>query len=397
VRVLVFAALVAIAGSAIVLVLAAADWPTMRYRQDDFISYWIGSRALLDGVDPYDPAVYRAFHDAVGSRAFEFVPPGVGFYYPLSTAVATLPVALLPVAVAAPFWFVTQLVAAVAALVALGGRLFLVHARRDLVLLLVLGALMQPTFILSGDGNITHYLLGIVGGSLALLLAGRPVPSGLVLGLGVVKPHLLLVYVPALVLFAPRADRLRLVVGGALSSGALLAVSLALRPGWIGEWATQTIHLPSDAYGTATLWAIVPGELHGIAVALALAALAGLLVWQRRSRPSLQVSAGAALSLSLFLAPYSYSGDQAVLLVGVAAFIALVAELRPRPRAVLLLALVATSSAWFLPWAAGLVPAGLELKLPAPALCVLLVGTQLLVSRRLRGPRVGVARAGADA
>ncbi|MDP9321948.1 MAG: hypothetical protein M3P16_12725 [Chloroflexota bacterium] len=45
---LVFAAL---AGSAIVLVFAAADWPTMRYRQDDFIAYWTASRALLDGVD----------------------------------------------------------------------------------------------------------------------------------------------------------------------------------------------------------------------------------------------------------------------------------------------------------------------------------------------------------
>ncbi len=47
-RMLVFAAL---AGSAIVLVFAAADWPTMRYRQDDFIAYWTASRALLDGVD----------------------------------------------------------------------------------------------------------------------------------------------------------------------------------------------------------------------------------------------------------------------------------------------------------------------------------------------------------
>lgn len=387
---LVLSALTAIAGSAIVFGLAA-DWPTMRYRQDDFIAYWTASRALLDGVDPYDPAVYRALHDAVGSRGSEIITPGAGFSSPLMTAVATLPFALVPVAVAAPMWFVTQLVAAVAALVVLGGRLFVVRPRRDLVLLLVLGALMQPTFVLSGDGNITHYLVGIVGGSLALLLAGRPVASGLLLGLAIVKPHLLLVYVPAIVLFASRRDRLRLVVGGALSSGVLLGVSVALRPGWIGEWTAQTIHLPSDAYGTATLWAIVPGELHGIAVALALAALAALLVWQRRARPPLEVSAGAALSLSLFLAPYAYTGDQAVLLVGVAAFIALVAEQRPRTRAALLLALLATSSAWFLPWAAGLVPAGLELKLPAPALCVLLIAAHLFVSRRSPRPRLAPA------
>ena len=250
---------------------------------------------------------------------------------------------------------------------------------------------MQPTFILSGDGNITHYLVGIVGGSLALLLAGRSAASRLLLGLGIVKPHLLLLYVPALVLFAPRRDRLRLVVGGALSSGALLGVSVVLRPEWIGEWTAQTIHLPSYVYGSATLWAIVPGELHWIAVALALAAIATLVVWQRRAHPPLEVSAGAALSLSLFLAPYAYTGDQAVLLVGVAAFIALVAELRPRTRAVLLVALVATSSAWFLPWAAGLVPAGLELVLPAPALCVLLVFAHLFVSRRSPRPRLAPA------
>jgi Glycosyltransferase family 87 len=388
VRSLTFAVIGIIAGGAIVIG-AVGDWPTMRYRQDDFIEYWIASRALLDGVDPYDPAAYRALHDAVGSRGPADQTPGAGFRSPLLTAVATLPFALLPVGIAAPAWFVTQLLAAVAALVALTGRLFVTRPRRDLLLLLGLGVLMQPTFILSGDGNITHYLVGVVGGSLALMLRGQPFGAGLLLGLTAVKPQLFIIYVPALVLLASNRGRLRVIAGGAVSSGILLAVSLMLRPGWIGEWARQTLDLPSNVYGTATLWAVMPGELHGFAIAVAILSVVGLVVWQRTARPSLPVSAAAALSLSVFLAPYAYVGDQAVLLVAVVVYIALVAQFDSGMRTALLLALLATSSAWFLPWAAGLVPGGLELQLPAPALCLLLITTNFLAARRVRGARPG--------
>src|SRR5207248_110779 len=130
----------------VIVIGAVNDWPTMRYRQSDFIEYWIASRALLDGEDPYDPATYRALHDAVESRGAADQSPGSGFRSPLVTAVATLPFALLPVGIAAPTWFVTQLVAAVAVLVALARRLFVVRPGRDLLVLLGLAVLMQPTF-----------------------------------------------------------------------------------------------------------------------------------------------------------------------------------------------------------------------------------------------------------
>src|SRR5438067_2989521 len=173
---------------------AVIGWPGSLLVDHDFVQYWLAGRALLSGNDPYDPGVWRALHAQIGSNGSE-IAPGAGFLYPALTAVAVIPFAVLPFPLAAAAWFVSLIVSAAAALIALAKRLFVARSRWDLAILLGFSAVIRPDYVLPIDGNITGFLVAIVGGSLGLLLDRRPLAAGALLGLGVIKPHLLLLFV----------------------------------------------------------------------------------------------------------------------------------------------------------------------------------------------------------
>jgi hypothetical protein len=363
--------------------LALAGWPASRYLHGDYIQYWLASRALLEGWDPYDPVVWRAMHERVIGSEF-FIVPGAGFSYPLTTAVATLPFALVGAAQSAPLWFVAQTGSAIAGLVALQRRIARRWTGRQLTLLLGLGALIQPVFVLAGDGNITRFLPGIVSFGLALLVSGSALASGVVLGLLVLKPQLFIVFGPAVLLFTAPSSRLRLVGGAAATVATLLVISLALRPVWIQAWVEQSLHV-EGLYGRATLWGDL-GSGWAVWVVAAVSILA-LLAWWRVRRPPFLTATAAALALSLYLAPYAGDYDRAVLLVCLGAYLAVIDSLPGRTRALLVVLFVATSSAINWPVWLGIVPSGWQSELPAPAACLLLVLADAVARRgRSVGP-----------
>ncbi len=369
---------VAVSCAALAVVgLALSGWPASTYVHGDFIQYWLASRALLEGWDPYDPVVWRAMHEAVVGNDDFFVVPGAGFSYPLTTAVAALPFALLGVAQSAPLWFVAQTGSAIAGLTTLQRRMGGPSTGRRVGLLLGLGAVMQPVFLLAGQGNIVRFLPGILSFALVLLLSGRPFAAGVLLGLLVLKPQLFIVFALAILLIAP-SSRIRLVGGSAATVATLLTISLALRPSWIGPWVVQSIHVEGQ-YGTLNLWG---GLGHGwVAWVVAAAAIVALLAWWRVRHPPLMTAAATALALSLYLAPYAADYDQAVLLVCLAAYLAAIAGLSVRIQALLVVLFIGTSSALSWPAWIGIVQPGWQTALPAPAACLLLVVADFVVRR----------------
>lgn len=363
-------------------VLAATGWRAEHFRDGDFIQYWLAGRALLTGADMYDPTVWRGLHDAIGSAGSE-VAPGLGFLYPLPVALYALPFALLPLSLAGPLWLVAQGMTALIALIALGRRLFTRAPRRDLVLLLGLAVVMEPVFVIGNDGNITRFMIGIVGGGLALLLSGRPFTAGLLLGLAGVKPQLVLAFVPLLVLFCPRVLRLRLVAGGLVTIVASALVTTAFRPAWIGEWVSQALGARGE-YGRLNVWGLVPAGSAWLAWLIVSGALVAIIWWWRTFGPDLARSASAALGLSVFVAPYAADYDLAVLLVGVPAVLATIATFPSMWRAAFIAVLIVTSPALVLLAALGLVDQA-ALFIPPVALVALVIGTQLL-GRRVGSP-----------
>ncbi|HEY8862530.1 MAG TPA: glycosyltransferase 87 family protein, partial [Candidatus Limnocylindria bacterium] len=256
---------------------ALSGWPASRYLHGDYIQYWLASRALLEGWDPYDPVVWRAMHERVVGGDF-FIVPGAGFSYPLTTAVAALPFAIVGVAESAPLWFVAQVGSAIAGLVTLQRRIADRWTGRRLVLLLALGALIQPVFVLAGDGNIARFLPGILSFGLASLVSGSALAGGVVLGLLVVKPQLFIVFGPAVLLFVAPRSRLRLIGGVGATVATLLLISLVLRPGWIQAWVAQSIHV-QGLYGRDNLWGdLGSGWAAGV---VAVGSVVALLAWWR--------------------------------------------------------------------------------------------------------------------
>jgi hypothetical protein len=366
-----FVLFVIVVGAIAAAALAGLGWPAWRYVNGDFVQYWLASTALLTRVDPYDPAAWVALHRAFGAPGYEVV-PGLAFLYPLMTAALTLPFAFFPLAIAAPLWFVCQTTAACIALVSLGRRIFGAGARAHIASLLAMVALMQPGYILAGGGNIARFLPSILAGSLALLLAGRPLAAGIVLGFGVVKPHLFLLYVPALLLFVAPRDRARLLAGLVVAPAVSLAASVALRPDWVAEWTTEVGHV-NGVFGLTTLWGITQGDPAWIPWTIALLSCGALVVWRRVRRPPLAVAAGAAAALSVFVAPYAGGIDLGMLVPTVAAYLAAVASLSVASRvALLIVPLVASATVGWYAWV-GFPDERLELQLLAPVMALALV------------------------
>lgn len=366
-----------------VVVFALSGWPASRYLHGDYIQYWLASRALIDGWDPYDPAVWRAMHERVVGSDF-FIVPGAGFSYPLTTAVAALPFAVVGVALSAPLWFVAQIGSAIAGLVTLQRRIAHRPSGRQLALLLGLGAFIQPAFVLAGDGNIARFLPGILAFGLALLVSGSAFAGGVVLGLLVLKPQLFIVFGPAVLLFVAPSARLRLAGGAAATVATLLVISLVLRPSWIQSWLAQSIHV-QGVYGQTNLWGdLGPGWFAWVVAA---ASVLALLAWWWVRRPPFLTATSAALALSLYLAPYAGDYDRAVLLICLCAYLAAIESLPGRTQALLVVLFVVTSSAVNWPVWLGLVPAGWQSALPAPAAALLLVLADSLARRaRSVGP-----------
>src|SRR2546428_2398899 len=134
--------------------LAAFGWPAVSYRNEDFASFWVMGRMLLDGGDQYDFPTYVAAHKAIGSQALTIVIPGTASFYPLTTALVFVPFALLPIWLSAPLWLATPTVARLWALVAFARRVLPAeNVRRDLPVVIALPALSQPAWRNAEGGN----------------------------------------------------------------------------------------------------------------------------------------------------------------------------------------------------------------------------------------------------
>src|SRR5205814_10308122 len=130
---------------------------------------WAGSRAIVDGRDPYDPLTWRAVAATYGTQA-----PDTDVYgYPRWVALALVPLALLPVATAAAIWLWGGVALAVLAVRALlrdtlpgaapahavvGGTLFVA----------------QPGYQSIVNGQWTYFLIAASCAVLVLLRSARP-------------------------------------------------------------------------------------------------------------------------------------------------------------------------------------------------------------------------------
>lgn len=277
---------------------------------NDFSGVWSGARALVLGVDPWDPTKYYGFAVAVGTKTPDALVydhlPWIGF--------AIAPLAMVPLEVAGWIWMTASMTCAAFALRALL-RAFVparpvTHGAFGAALFLA-----QPSVHAIVLGQWSLLLMSAVAATVLALRAARPllaaVPSLLLLA----KPQVAVFTALGLAYGALREPVFRRYVLFALllAGGVVTVAWLAAPDGWFSAWLEEVP--PRRTIRSAVL----PSALNqlmgpnGRLVAYALIAVGALLA--ARFRPGSDASLAGWLSLSNAGAIYSWSYDQVLLFV----------------------------------------------------------------------------------
>jgi hypothetical protein len=252
---------------------------------NDFYSRWAGARAFFrEGRDPYGLDVTEEIQRAKGIDP-ELTGKG-SFAFPFHVVFSFWPLAFVPYAWAQAIWMV-MLQWIVLAVVLLLLRLEDWHPSVFGLLGLVLATLfLYPVARSIFLGQFTlHVLLFLVLGLLALR-AGNYGWAGVCLAATSIKPQMVLLIGPWLVLWAVSQRRWRF-IGGLLAGGlAMLLASMALLPRWPLSFVEDVFRYSQVAGGRNPLvvlqdlvWPGGPDAVRYVATALLLFAM--LLAWRR--------------------------------------------------------------------------------------------------------------------
>src|SRR3989442_8138691 len=254
--------------------------------------FWTGARFVLDGRDPYDTVAWtRAmsgqYVDAFGNVRGTFCPGRYG--YPLTTAIAFLPLAALPLEVAAPIWQLLLVTGAALGTVLIWRVLGGPTAWVPYLLFLVFGS--QPLWNTAMNAQFGGLLLGAVGIVVYLIYRQRLVAAGAVAVLLRLKRH---IFAP--VVFGTWSRRtVRLIVAFVVVALLLLLASVVAQPawpqGWLAEVRGNRLALASQSTSVWTVASWLPG---GPVWALVIIALLTAAAVDLARRPALSaVEAGS--------------------------------------------------------------------------------------------------------
>jgi hypothetical protein len=254
---------------------------------NDYYSRWAGARALLvEGHDPYSLEVTREIQAVIGvDPAFE---GKGGFAYPLYTIFTFWPLAYLPYEWAQAVWIVTLQWLAIAIVVVLL-RVYRWQPPPWGAALLCLGTLLlypvARTILL---GQFTLHVTLFLALTLWALQAKHDVLAGVFLAASSIKPQLIILVGPGLVLWAIVRHRWRFLAGLAAGGITLVAGAMLLFPRWPISFLEDVLRYSQVAGGrnplTVLLDLLWSGAPVGVRYALATLLIATMLASWWRAR-----------------------------------------------------------------------------------------------------------------
>jgi hypothetical protein len=302
----------------------------------DFSGFWAGPRAIVLGIDPYDPAIWIRTAADLGTK----LPDTDVYAYPPWVAFALLPFGLLPLSIATDAWTGLGLIAAIVALRALLRAtvpdLPLVHWLAGLALLM-----SQPGIATFFNGQWTYFLLAASIG-VFLLHATHPTAAGALALCALAKPQLFVFALWSwLRAAAARGRFLAFALTSLGGTAVIVAAAVILTPRWLEAWFTRALTIRVTDPTTPTLTAAF-GDILGVLgpVAAATTLLVAVAV-ALRFDPSERAWWSVWPVLSILGATYTRSYDQLLLLPPLIISTAVVAE-RSRQKAVAYAALWGT-------------------------------------------------------
>ncbi|MCC7359362.1 MAG: DUF2029 domain-containing protein [Anaerolineales bacterium] len=322
-----------IAAALLAVAVAAYTWATWQYFTrpvpggNDFLARYTAFTAYFKlGLNPYSDAATLYTQQAVYGRAAR---PGEDLQrltYPFYSVMVFGPFILFDYAVARAI-FMTLLQAAVVVGVALTLNVLRWRPTLGGLALVVAWALLdypQSRGVILGQVAILGFLS--LAGALWLLARGRNAAAGMALVLATVKPTLVFLVVPYLLLWAIARRRWRFVAGFVGLLAALCAASFAALPSWLGDFAARVAQYPGYTVGQSPVWVLthewvprlgVPGEWTLTALCLGWLLWAWWLALARRpeSRAEFFWALGVTLVVSNLIVPRSATTNYVLQLV----------------------------------------------------------------------------------
>jgi hypothetical protein len=236
---------------------------------NDFVEYWAASRLVLEGSNPYDLTQMLAMERRVGCARKDALP----MLNPPWALPLILPLALLPYSVSQAAWLMLNFLLLLAA-IELSWRVYWPWEMRPLPW--ILGFTFVPALTCIAMGQITIVvLLGLTG---FLYFESKHLygPAGMSLVVAAIKPHVLWLLWPAVLLWALRRGRGSILVAFGITLVVLTAIACLLNPSVFQHYwralqgygvLVRSIPTPGgwlmSAMGTQRHWArflpIIPG------------------------------------------------------------------------------------------------------------------------------------------
>jgi hypothetical protein len=226
--------------------------------QNDFLSRWEGARGFwLEGINPYsEQATLNIQTRIFGRPAVQGEDLGL-FVYPFYTVFVIAPTVFFAYAWAAAI-IIVALEACLLTSLFLLLSVFAWRPRPIVLGMLVLWTLFNyfaARGIFLGQLGILVYACFVL--ALWSLARRHDALAGVVLALATIKPQMGYLLIPFLLLWGWRVRRYRLIVGFAVTFGALMIASFVLVPSWLGEWLAQVQLYPSYTRDGSPVWIIV--------------------------------------------------------------------------------------------------------------------------------------------
>jgi len=201
---------------------------------NDFYPSWRGTRALLlEGKDPYSEEVTLEIQKGMYGRPARGDEDQVAFYYPLYVSLFILPLAFFPYPQAQALWLSALVFFTLATVIILLRTFDWKPSPSGLLALSLWCLFLYPTARSVILGQFSILVLTLVALALWALKHRRDLLVGSCLAFATIKPQMVFLLIPFLLLWALTQSRRRVVSGFIVVMMALLLISTLIFPSWI--------------------------------------------------------------------------------------------------------------------------------------------------------------------
>jgi hypothetical protein len=256
---------------------------------NDYFSRWMGARSFFVlGLDPYSDEATRLTQMGMYGRLAVGAEDPAPYLFPFYAVFISWPLVNLPYAWVQAIWMCllefTIIAAALMSTALMRWRM--TPLRFALMLLFALFFYNSTRAILLGQHAII--VAALVIGSFLAIRNRRDTLAGVMLAWSTVKPQMVFLIIPYVMLWALARRRWRLIISAAVSMAILTGISFILVPTWLNSFLSQLGYYTTFTFIGSPVWVIMQYYLGlgdaGEWIVSGAIGLALLVVWARTLR-----------------------------------------------------------------------------------------------------------------